>query len=263
MTKKHLLAKAETAIDDLIAYINYNPEIKSATNIEGMEITRANKYNGSKIFNGHMSLLLNKHTAYVNQNKQNAWNKRRAQPTAEYYQPDDFPALPNAKAARHETVENKDSNKVKEDDEMTDSVIVDLDAELAKERERSNLQMEEMKRELYSEMNKLNEKIEKSEKRMMEQMKENLREMIQSNKAMYEKMETSGQERADAMFKLVSTILEATQRETRPPSPPRKQLRTNDHATPMEDVTLPSANDPASPQNLFQYGKDARAGEHK
>ena len=64
------------------------------------------------------------------------------------------------------------------------------------------------------------------------------------------------------MFKLVSTILEATQSETRPPSPPRKQLRTNDHATPMEDVTLPSANDPASPQNLFQYGKDERAGEN-
>ena len=76
-------------------------------------------------------------------------------------------------------------------------------------------------------------------------------------------MEKRGQERADEMFKLVSTILEATQSETRPPSPPRKQLRTNDHATPMEDVTLPSANDPASPQNLFQYGKDERAGENK
>ena len=87
--------------------------------------------------------------------------------------------------------------------------------------------------------------------------------MIQSNKAMYEKMETSGQERSDEMYKLVSTILEATQKETRPPSPPRKQLRTNDHAKLMEDVTLTPANDPASPQNLFQYGKDARAGEQK
>ena len=152
---------------------------------------------------------------------------------------------------------------MQDDNETSDSILVDFDAEIAKERERSRLQMEEMKKELYEEMNKLNEKIDQSEKRMMQQMKDNLSEMIHNNKAMYDKMEISGKERADEMYNLVATILDATKSETRPPSPPRKQLRTNDHPTPMEDVTLPPANDPASPQNLFQYGKDARAGENK
>ena len=210
-----------------------------------------------------MSILSTKRTTYVSQTQQNVWNKRRSQPTAEYYKTDDFPALPKAKAARYEQSENQETNTVQDNHETSDSILVDFDAEIAKERERSSLQMEAMKKELYAEMNKLNEKIVQSEQRMMQQMKDNLSEMIHTNKAMYAKMEISGKERADEMYKLVETILEATKSANRPPSPPRKQLRTNDHSTPMEDVTLPPTNDPASPQNLFQYGKDARAGENK
>ena len=263
LTHKHLLAKAESAIDDLLEYINNNPEIKRVTNLEGMEIQRANKYNGSQILNGHMSLLTNKRTNYVSQTQHNAWNKRRAQPTEEYYHSDDFPELPNAKSARNETMQNPSSTKEKEANDMSDTILVDFDAEMAKERERANLQMAEMKREFNAQIEKMKERIDNSEKRMMEQMKENMSELIKSNNAMFEKMETSGKERADEMYELVSTILRATKGETKPISPPRKQSRHNDHASPMDDVTISSATDPASPQNLFQYGTDERAGERK
>jgi hypothetical protein len=44
-------------MDDLIDYISNNLDIQSKTNIEGMEIERANKINVSNSFKGHMSFL--------------------------------------------------------------------------------------------------------------------------------------------------------------------------------------------------------------
>jgi hypothetical protein len=117
--KKHLIGKAEKAMDDLIEYISNNPEIKCETNIEGTEITRANKYNGSNTQKGHLSFLENHRTMNAVQNSQNAWNKRRAQMTVAYYPQDEFPALPNAKAARTETSENPSSINVTENNEMS------------------------------------------------------------------------------------------------------------------------------------------------
>jgi hypothetical protein len=263
LTKKHHSGQAEKAIDDLIEFISNNPpDIKSETNLEGMEITRANKYNGSNTLNGHLSFLSNQCTTNVGQNYQNAWNKRRAQPTAEYYQPDKFPALPNAKAARHETSENPSSINMTDDNEMSDTILVDFDTEMAKERERSNSQMQDMKRELYAEINKMKENIEKSEKRMMDMMKDNLGEMIRSNAKLRNYLDIKQTQRADEMFKLVASIQQTLNSDNRPTSPPRKQPRTHDDATPMEDVTLLPTNNPASPQNLFPNGKDARASEN-
>jgi hypothetical protein len=181
LTKKHLIGQAEKVIDDRIEYISNNPDIKSETNIEGMEITRANKYNGSNTLNGHLSFLSNQRTTNVGQNYHNAWNKRRAHPTVAYYHQDNFPALPNAKAARTDTSDNPSSINVTEDNEMLDTILVDFDTEMAKERERSNAQMEDMKRELYAEINKMKANIDSSEKRMMEMMKDNLGTMIQNN----------------------------------------------------------------------------------
>jgi hypothetical protein len=129
---------------------------------------------------------------------------------------------------------------------------------MEKEREQSNAQMAEMKQELYAEINKLKENIDTSEKRMMKMMQDNLGEMIQSNKDLRNYLDIKATQRTDEMFKLVASIWQTTKFETTPPSPPRN----HDDATPMEDVTHPPTNNPASPQNLFQNGKDARASEN-
>ena len=110
-------------------------------------------------------------------------------------------------------------------------------------------------------MDALKEKIDMSKKRMMEKMQDNLSEMIESNRALATKMEDMAKYRADQMYELVSSLRQNNKYETPPTSPPRKQPRNLDDATPMEDVTTTPTNTPASPQNLFQNGKDARAGE--
>jgi hypothetical protein len=57
LTKKHLVGPAEEAMDTLIAHIRERPEIQHETTIAGMEIKRANKYDGSSNYKGHMSFL--------------------------------------------------------------------------------------------------------------------------------------------------------------------------------------------------------------
>ena len=83
-----------------------------------------------------MSFLKKQLTTEVVQNNHNAWNKRRAQMSPTYYSPDEFPALPNSKAARTETSEHPSSTNATENDDMSETILVDFKTEMEKERDR-------------------------------------------------------------------------------------------------------------------------------
>jgi hypothetical protein len=270
LTNKHHIGQAEFAIDSLIEHIRANPDIKKETNIEGMEIKRANKYDGSSYHTSHLSFLEKIRNTAAKQDGNNAWNKRRAPTPPTHFSHDEYPALPNPKSARTEQSGQSFSTTECESTEMDDTIIIDFEAEMDKERDRVKTLMDEMKREMYEEMQVLKTQIDSSEKRMMEQMRENMSvmkdnmsEMIKCNNEFTAKMETVAEYRAEQMFELVSSLRQPHQQETTTKSPPRKQPRNHGDDTIMDEVTHPPTTNPASPQNLFHTGKDARASEPK
>jgi hypothetical protein len=100
--------------------------------LAGTEIKRANKYDGSNNYTGHMSFLAKHLTTATAQPNHNAWNKRRAQTPPPYYSTEDFPLLPNAKAARTETMENPLFSNEYMHTEPNDEILVDFDSEIKK-----------------------------------------------------------------------------------------------------------------------------------
>jgi hypothetical protein len=282
LTKKHLIGKAEYMIDTLIEHISTNPVIKKETNIAGMEIKRANKYNGSSNLKGHLSFL-EKHltTEEVLQNTHNAWNKRCAQTSPTYYSPDKFPALPSSKAARTETTDNPSSPNAPTDNEMNDDILIDFEAEMKKEREHSEMRLMEVEAKAkansesrLAEMEAaFTKRCEQLEMKFMDALSETKQEtesmmqkylgnMISKADAINDNIDSKLAQHSKMMPQQMAILLANPNGGDDTNDPPRKYQCIQNDGTPMEEVTHIPTTTPASPQNLFQNGKDAR-GQRK
>jgi carotenoid cleavage dioxygenase-like enzyme len=170
-------------IDELVKYIATRPDIDAEVLMHGEEVRRANRIKVSNAFNGYADFLATKVPAIITTNPaQNAWNKRR-EPTHLDYTNDNFPPMDMSKKARFLT---DDTNTMANLSEPLDTVIVDLETELAKEWEITDdrlnafqkimtAELEEMKQEFHAQLQK---SIEESEGRMTSVIKQHIGELM-------------------------------------------------------------------------------------
>jgi hypothetical protein len=129
LTNKNKLHTAEHMIDDLIKYINTATDITDDISIAGEGIRRANRIQTSNKFDGYTAFLRSKVPSMITINPApNAWAKRREPMTMDYTN-NNYPPLPPKKAR----VESDNTVKMVDSSEQSDTVIIDLEAELTKE----------------------------------------------------------------------------------------------------------------------------------
>jgi hypothetical protein len=130
LTNKNNLHAAEHMIDGLIKYIDTEPDITNDITIPGERIRRTNRILTSNKFEGYTAFLLSKVPTTITTNPTlDAWAKRH-EPMTTNYTNDNYPPLPTKKARvdSDNTVDTIDSS------EQADTIIVDLEVELTKER---------------------------------------------------------------------------------------------------------------------------------
>lgn len=247
-----------------------------------MEIKRANKYDGtSNYYKGHMSFLEKQLTTEVVQSTHNAWNKRRAQTSPTYYSPEEFPALPNSKAARMDITDHPSSPNVSAYTEMNDGVLVDFEAEMKKEREHSEFRLMEMEAKTKANSDSrlaemeaaFTQRCEQLEKKIMDALSDTKKEtetmmekylgnMISKADAITDNIDSKLAQHSRTMLKQMAILLANPNGGDNTNELPRKYQCIQNDGTPMEEDTHLPTTTPASLQNLFQNGKDARASEN-
>jgi hypothetical protein len=265
LTEKKHIGAAEYMIDELIQYIKNNPDVNNETTIPGDEIRRTNRVNVSNHFNGYNDFLGSKVPQMVASNPSpNAWHKRR-ETTPLAYNTDHFPALPN-KNVRSENRVNESPTEANTDD----SVLVDLDVEMAKERAYNKKCLDELKDEFNQEIQRLKmefkETMEKSEKQMQTMLQEHTKEITRQSGEATTLLTTQNSNLSEQMSSIMKLIQGITSEGQHQNSPARKQQRIHSDGTPMDEdtpatppATTPSAKfipyhlrilPPASPDSL-------------
>jgi hypothetical protein len=268
LTNKKNLHAAEHMIDDLIKYINTDPDITNDLSMTGERIRRANKIRTSNEFEGYTAFLLSKVPSTITTNPApNAWAKRR-EPMPTDYTNDNYPPLPSKKARVEEsdnTVETIDSS------EQSDTVIIDLEAELTKERAHTEERISALHRALAEEIDKMKKEfntqiqnsIEQSEKRMTSAIQEHISDIMKSSDNAINRIEKKANEVADQLLGIMQNR-NTSANETN--ATPRRKNQRHDH----DDVDMQEDEGttnvqvtPASHESRSQYGTDKMASERK
>jgi hypothetical protein len=154
-----------------------------------------------------------------------------------------------------------------------DTVILDLEAKLEKERANMESHLTKLHKALADEIKKMkvdfnkqiSESIEKSEKRMTQTIQEHMGEMLRTWDEAFLRIERKANEVTDRLLQIMTNNNKTTVPANNVTSPPHKQQRRYDEDNEMQDaedehltpITL------ASPVNLTKRGKGTAAGEYK
>jgi hypothetical protein len=268
LTNKNNLHAAEHMIDDLIKYINTATDITDDISIDGEGIRRANRIRTSNEFDGYTAFLRSKVPSTITTNPApNAWAKRREPMTTDYTN-NNYPPLPlkKARVESDNTVETTDSS------EQSDTVIIDLEAELEKEHAQMEKCISELHKSLAEEIDKMKKEfnkqiqnsIEQSEKRMTSAIQEHISDIMTSSDNAITRIEQKANEVADKLLGIMqnrNTLVS----ETTTTTPRRKtQRHNNDDVEMQEDEGNTTAQvTPASHESRSQYGTDKMASERK
>jgi transcriptional regulator len=184
------------------------------------------------------------------------------------YTNDNYPSLPSKKARVEEsdnTVETIDSS------EQSDTVIIDLEAELTKERAHTEERISALHRALAEEIDKMKKEfntqiqnsIEQSEKRMTSAIQEHISDIMKSSDNAINRIEKKANEVADQLLGIMqnrNTLANETN------ATPRRKNQRHDH----DDVDMQEDEGttnvqvtPASHESRSQYGTDKMASERK
>jgi len=267
LTERNKMGDAEHMIDEFIAYIKANPEISNTLSIEGEEVRRANRIQTSNEFNGYKSFLLSKVPSTITTNPApNAWNKRRDTTSMDYIN-DNYPVLEPSKKARFELA---DTITTTESTEQSDTVIVDLEEELKKERAHTEQRLSDLHKALADEIEKMkvafekqiNDSIAQSEKRMVAAIQQHIGDIMRTSDNAIKRIEEKSNEVADRLLSIIKENHTAATGNTET-SPPRKQQRRQNEDDAMNDSEEHNItpNTQASPKSLTKSGKDKSAGE--
>jgi hypothetical protein len=267
LTDSTKLVHAEHMIDVLVTYIATHPEIEREVAIIGEEVRRANRIKVSNAFHGYTDFLLSKVPSTITTNPApNAWAKRR-EPMPTDYTNDNYPPLPSKKARieSDNTVETLDSS------EQSDTVIIDLEAELTKEREHTEERISALHRALAEEINKMKKEfntqiqnsIEQSEKRMTSAIQEHISDIMKSSDNAINRIEQKANEVADQLLGIMQNR-NTSANETNATPRRKNQRHDNDDVDMQEDEGTTTAQvTPASHESRSQYGTDKMVGEKK
>jgi hypothetical protein len=269
LTEKKHIGAAEHMIDELIQYITNNPDVNNETTILGDEIRRTNRVKVSQYSNGYNDFLGSKVPQTVTSNPSpNAWHKRR-DTTPLAYNSDNFLAL-TTKNIRFAIPAGESSTNANTDH---DSVLVDLDTELEKERAYNKKCLDELKDEFNQEIQRLKtefrETMEKSEKQMQTMLQEHTKEITRQSGEATKLMTTQNSTLSEQMSQMMKLIQGTHNEGQHQNSPARKQQRLNNDGTPMDEdkpvaVFIPYHNrnmPPASPDS--QPKRNGSAGRRK
>jgi hypothetical protein len=281
-------------IDELIKYIANHPNLSNEISIEGVDVRQANRIKVSNEFSGYANFLATKVPTTITTNPaQNVWNRQRA-PTTMDYTNDEFPA-PNQWNNKRKKMtldyannpfaatdklreialrETAEQNTVKTDStDQSDMVILDLEAELVKERANMESCLMELHKALAEEITKMkvefnkqiSESIENSEKRMTKTIQEHMGEMMHTSDAAILRIESKANEVADRLLRIMTNDNKTSVPCNNVTSPPRKQQCRYDEDNEMQDAEDEQLTPitPASPVNLTKRGNGTVAGEYK
>jgi hypothetical protein len=266
LTDSMKLAHAEHMIDELVKHIATHPEIEKEVSINGEEVRRANRIKVSNAFHGYTDFLVSKvPTVIITNPAQNAWTKRRVATNMDYTD-ENFPPMASMKKARFATDE---TNITADSSEPSETVLIDFETEIEKEREQTETRLTEIQQTFMDEISRMktefNEQmtqaINASEKRMMLSIQSHIGDIMQSSDAAVTRMEAKSNEITDRILEMIHSggIMSKVDEGT----PRKKQQRpSNDVDVEMHEDTAP-ANPitPASRESQTQRGMDMSAGE--
>jgi hypothetical protein len=267
LTEKIKIGAAEQMIDELVKYIRSHPDVAHPMTIPGHVIHRANRVQVSAEFDGYAQFLVSKVPSVITTNPApNAWNKRREHTNLDYSNAN-FPPLESQKKAR---VDIDDNTTSANSTQPTDTVIVDFEMEIEKERELTETRMNEMKTEMMNEIERMktefnkqmNKAINESEARMMKSIQSHIGDIMHSSDAAVQRMEAKSSEITDRLLEMIQT---STMKSYATESTPRKkQQRTVQEDADIEmseDNALTNTISPASRESQTQRGMDTSVGE--
>jgi hypothetical protein len=174
LTNKNNLHAAEHMIDGQIKYITDDITIPAE------RIQRANRIQTSNKFEGYMAFLLSKVSTMITTNPTpNAWAKRREPMTTNYTNNNNnYPPLPTKKARvdLDNTADTIDSS------EQSDTVIVDLEAELTKEHAHTEAALNKECAQTEERLSGLHKAMVKEIKKMMQEFNKQIQISIKQSK---------------------------------------------------------------------------------
>jgi hypothetical protein len=268
LMEKHKISAAEHMIDELVKYISANPTLSATMTIPGQEIRRANRVQVSNAFDGYANFLVSKvPTTVITNPAQNAWHKRRGNTSMDYVNEQYPPLVDSSKKPRmnsNATAATADST------DAMDSTIVDLEAELEKERAYHEKRIEEVRKSLTDEITKMKleftkemrKAIESSEKRMTDTIQTHIGDIMRTSNEAVLRMEHKAHELTASLMAIMNKPNDnaSSQNET---SPPRKQYRRDIDGNVDDDGDDKMVTPFASPASPTHNRGDPAAGAKK
>jgi hypothetical protein len=154
--------------------------------------------------------------------------------------------------------------------DQSETVIIDLEAELEKERANMESRLTDFHKALADEIKKMkvdfnkqiSESIEKSEKRMTQTIQEHMGKMMHTSDEAILQIENKANEVTDRLLQIMTNDKTPANEVT---SPPRKQLRQHTEDVEMNEGEKPTIAPitPASHKRPIQRGTAESAGEHQ
>lgn len=272
LTDKTKISAAEQMIDALVKYLRLNPNVAQTMTIPGQMIHRTNRVQVSSEFDGYAQFLVSKvPTTLIIDPAKNAWNKRRDH-TRMDYDNESFPPLSASKKTRFSTTDTETTDST----DTPDSVIVDLETELAKEREHSEKRLEELRTAFTDELSAMKkeftkgmtEAIEKSEERMTATIKTHIGDMRRTCdevvQTALQRVETKSSEAIDHLIDWMKNNGAITNGKNDSNSPPRKQYRRDENDTTGDvDCDKNMVTPYASHASPIRNGGDPMVGDKK
>jgi hypothetical protein len=125
-------------IDELIQYIKTNPDVNAETTIVGEEIRCANRFKVTNHFLGTTILSYPRSPKRSLRTPPKTHGHKRREPTPLDLTTKNFPALKQNKKVRFDLPESESfTTEPRTDPDMSSSVLVDFDTEMANERARN------------------------------------------------------------------------------------------------------------------------------
>jgi hypothetical protein len=261
LTESSKLSHAEHMIDELLKYIAANPHIDAEVSLIGEEVRRANRIKVSHTFHGYTDFLASKVPTVITANPaQNAWNKRR-EPTHLDYTNENFPPMDTSKKAR---IISDDTNTTAELTEPSDSVLIDFETEIEKERTQTEKRLTELQQAFTDEISRMKtaftenmtQAINASETRMMQSIRHHIGDIMQSSADAVTRMEAKSNEITERLLAMIkSNNDEGMQRKKKYLSPTDADVDMHDDTATANPITPASRNRPS------QRGVAKSAGE--
>jgi hypothetical protein len=254
-------------IDDLLRHVHQHSDLYERLLIPGEQLRRANKVRISSEFDGYTAFLTSKVPTTITTNPApNAWTKRR-EPTTMDYTNAQFPSLPHKKARVDDTDSNTSGTSASSN--TSDTIIVDLEAELTKERNITDGRLNEIQQSLSAEIEKMkvafNEQIKKSivesEQRMTAVIQQHIGEILRTSESAIARIENKANEVSDSLLQIMQT--KTTPKRTRSPARKQQRLPSDDIDMTDDENLIIAPVTPASHLSPSYGGRNEMAGERK